>query len=49
MAGLNSLIKACARVGKIERSGEIDADVLETLFPELTSWLVVNPFITVRE
>ncbi len=48
MAGLNSLFKACARTGKIERASEIDADVLETIFPELTGWLVVNPF-TVRE
>ena len=34
-AGLNSLIKACARVGKFERASEIDAEVLETIFPEL--------------
>lgn len=48
MAGLNSLIKACARAGQIERAGEIDAEVLETIYPELAGWLVVNSF-TVEE
>jgi len=48
VAGLNSLIKACARAGKIERASAIDAEVLETIYPELAGWLVVNPF-TVEE